>query len=180
MKIHHWCKTFITSACQKIKNNYWKKMLYQVPLLFFNGTFVSFIQSSTKIVGTASRWSKRLFNLDDLKHVGSKWNEHILPNGKTSSSVNPHRLSQICRLSGRDGNLIQNKIKLIILTSSFPHTLGQLKYNTYECKDMLELVYFAWYFFGDLLHTTQLLPSFDNFSVMIILVFLVSCNYAIT
>jgi len=144
-------------------------MLYQVPLLFFNGIFVFFIRSFIKIVGTVSGWSKRLFNLDDLKHDGLKWNEHILPNGKTSLSVNPHRLSQICRFSGFDGNLIQNKIKLIILTSSCPHTLGQLKNNTHECKDMLELVYFAWYFFGDFLHTTHLLHSFDNFSVMIIL-----------
>jgi len=179
MKIHRWCKNFITSACQKIKNNYWKKMLYQVPLLFFNGIFVFFKWSFTKIVGTASGWSKRLFNLDDLKHVGLKWNEHILPNGKTSSSVNPHRLSQICRLSGRDGNLIQNKIKLIILTIFCSHTQGQLKNNTYEWKDVLGLVYFCPVF----LHTTQLIQGFDDFSVMIEFMFrclLVCYNYANT
>jgi len=70
-------------------------------------------------------------------------------------------------------------MKLIILTSYCSHTLGQLKNNTYECKDVLGLVCFS----PDFLHTTQLLQGFDDFAVMIEFVFrcsLVYYNYGVT
>jgi len=78
--------------------------------------------SFLKIVGSASGLSLGLVTLD-LKHDGSKCNEHILWFGKTSSLVNPHRLSQICLFFGHTGNLTQNNIQLIRLACFYPHLL---------------------------------------------------------
>jgi len=68
--------------------------------------------SFLKIVGSASGLSLGLVTLD-LKHDGSKCNEHILWCGKIFSFVNLQRLSQICRLFGHTGNLLQNNIQQI-------------------------------------------------------------------
>jgi len=92
----------------------------------------------------------RLFALD-LKHVDSKWNEHILRFGKTSLFFNLHWLSHICRFFGHAGNLTQNN--WLVWRVLVPKArVGNVVNETYTCKDILGLGYF-----NKGLHRTQAL-----------------------